>query len=123
MQTISDFERIHDKIISDKEEKDDKYGCCEEDYMIIQLLGKGAFGSVYKVKAKNSKTYVLKKIPIADLTTRKQQMATLNEVKLLQSIKHQHIIRVYHSFIDNYYFYILMEYASVGIYISEFRCI
>lgn len=29
-------------------------------------------------------------------------------------MKHQHIIKVYHSFIDGSYFYILMEYASGG---------
>lgn len=48
------------------------------------------------------------------MTTKRQQVATLNEVKLLQSIKHQHIIKIYHSFIDGSYFYILMEYASGG---------
>jgi len=41
-------------------------------------------------------------------------MSTLNEVKLLQSMKHQHIIIVYHSFIEESYFYILMEYAAGG---------
>lgn len=41
-------------------------------------------------------------------------LATLNEVKLLQDLKHPHIIKIYHSFIDNSYFYILMEYASGG---------
>lgn len=48
------------------------------------------------------------------MTTKRQQAATLNEVKLLQSMKHPHIIRIYHSFIDESYFYILMEYASGG---------
>lgn len=41
-------------------------------------------------------------------------MTTLNEVKLLQNMKHPHIIKTYHSFIDDSYLYILMEYAAGG---------
>lgn len=114
MQTTRDFELLHSKIVQKKEEKDTKYGWKESDYIIKSQLGKGAFGAVYKVKALNNKTYTLKKIPISNLNSKRQQLATLNEVKLLQSIKYQHIIKVYHSFIDDGYFYILMEYASGG---------
>lgn len=44
----------------------------------------------------------------------KEQSDTLKEVKLMQDLKHPHIIKYYHSFIDWSYFYILMEYATGG---------
>lgn len=112
--SIRSFQKMHSKIVKDKQARDKKYGCKEEDYAIKGLLGKGGFGHAYKVKAKNSKTYVLKKIPIWNINSKKQRIDTLNEVKMLQNIKHQHIIKVYHSFIDTSYFYILTEYAPGG---------
>jgi len=70
MLAIKEFERMHSKIIKKKEEKDEKYGCLEEDYIFKQEIGKGAYGEVFKVKAKNGRTYILKKISLAQLTSK-----------------------------------------------------
>lgn len=70
MIAIKEFELMHCKIIKHKDEKDLKYGCTEEDYTFKQQIGKGAYGEVYKVKAKNGKIYILKKIPIAKISTK-----------------------------------------------------
>lgn len=52
MQSLRDFEAMHNKVVKDKESRDTKYGCTEDEYVIKHQLGKGAFGAVYKVKAK-----------------------------------------------------------------------
>lgn len=51
-RTFSDFELMHDKIIKNKEEKSERYGCQETDFVIKQQIGKGGYGEVFKVKAK-----------------------------------------------------------------------
>lgn len=70
MLAIKDFERMHSKIIRNKDEKDIRYGWIEDDYEFKQQIGKGAYGEVFKVKAKNGKIYILKKIPIAKINTK-----------------------------------------------------
>jgi hypothetical protein len=52
MQSLRDFELLHSSIVKNKDKKDEKYGCKEADYIIKQQIGTGAFGSVFKVKAK-----------------------------------------------------------------------
>lgn len=57
--------------------------------------------------------FVLKKIPLSCLKSRNKK-DTLKEVMILRKLKHQHIIRYYHSFVENDALYILMEYADGG---------
>ena len=51
-RTFSDFELMHEKLIKNKEEKSEKYGWQESDFVFKQQIGKGGYGEVYKVKAK-----------------------------------------------------------------------
>jgi serine/threonine protein kinase len=52
-----------------------------KDFRIKNLLGKGAFGDVYKVqRISDGKTYALKKINIASMDTR-EVGDTLNEIR------------------------------------------
>lgn len=70
MTDIKDFVRMHSKVIKNKKEKDERYGSQESDYSLLKQVGKGSFGEVYKVKAKNGKSYALKKIAISKLTSK-----------------------------------------------------
>lgn len=56
---------------------------------------------------------MLKKININHLKRTLQQEA-LKEVQILKSLKHPHVIRYFHSFIEDEFLYILMEYADNG---------
>jgi serine/threonine protein kinase len=50
------------------------------DFQVLGKLGSGSFGTVFKVLRKtDSKVYVLKKIPIADMEPKEQKDA-INEV-------------------------------------------
>ena len=44
----------------------------------------------------------------------KSQEAALKEVMILQNLDHPHIIKYFHSFIEQDWLYILMEYAQGG---------
>jgi serine/threonine protein kinase len=55
---------------------------------VMQLLGKGSFGSVYCVKRSSDRTlHVMKKISIQDMPP-KERKATEQECKVLQRLRH-----------------------------------
>ena len=81
-------------------------------YEIKNQLGKGGFGSVYKVLNKDdSQFYVIKKIPIKGLNNIEIDKIK-NEAKILASIENENIVKYYDSFIDNDEFNIVMEYCE-----------
>ena len=64
-----------------------------KDYKIIQELGRGSYGIVYKVQYITDGTiYVLKKISIKHMKEKHQKEA-LQEVLILRKLMHNHIIR------------------------------
>lgn len=67
----------------------------EKNYDILEHLGSGAFGFVFKVKDKNTNsTYAVKRVLI---TTKKDW----NEPNILQQCDHKNIIRFHESWIEN----------------------
>ena len=70
------------------------------DYIIEKQLGKGAFGSVSKVrKISDGKIYALKNVKIGKLSQKEKESA-LNEVRLLYSLNNPNIIFYYDGFYD-----------------------
>ena len=67
------------------------------DYIIKEILGRGAFGTVYKViKKSDQKLYVLKKISLMELSKNQLEKAKL-ESQILSSVKSPYIVRYYES--------------------------
>lgn len=84
------------------------------DFEILASLGKGSFGTVYKVKRKEDKSiYVLKQINISQLNS-KSRTAALNEVKILSSLENPHVVKYYDSFIEKNVLNIIMEFCEGG---------
>ena len=86
------------------------------DFEILKQLGKGAFGSVYLVKRKaDNNIYALKSV-IMDKLKKKEQENSLNEVRILASIRHPNIIGYKEAFWDenSQSINIVMEYANEG---------
>ena len=72
-----------------------------KDYIIKEIFGIGAFGTIYKVQKKsNNKLYVIKKIPLIGLTPDQLKKAKL-ESQILSSVKSPYIVRYYESFEEN----------------------
>ena len=89
-------------------------GLCKEDFKIMEELGRGSFGVVYKAKYRGDNLfYVLKAIPLSSLSPSKQKEA-LQEVTILRKVDHPHIVRYYASFIEDNTLHILMEYIDGG---------
>ena len=112
---MDNFEKQHEWVIIHKERKNKKFGGSLADYKLVEELGRGAFGTVFKCQSFliPNQFFVLKKIPLTVMKNRNTRVL-LKEVSLLWKLNHPHIIRYYHSFIDKEAFYILMEYAEGG---------
>ena len=87
-----------------------------ENFEIISKLGSGGFSKVYKVKRKiDNQIYALKKVPILNLSE-KQKLNSLNEIRVLASIKNKYIINYKEAFLDekDCSLCLVMEYADRG---------
>ena len=90
-------------IIDESELYDDKeMGDKLEDFEILQILGKGSYGFVAKVRSiKNSKIYAMKQIDLNKLGSEKEIELCQREVKVLQTMNHPNINKYYKSFSKN----------------------
>ena len=72
----------------------------KSDYIEIECLGKGGFGSVFKCFNKiDQNLYAIKKVPIKKLNDEKSNYY-LNEVRHLSMLNHQNIVRYYTTWIE-----------------------
>ena len=93
---------------------DEAVGCSLKEYKILSEIGKGAYGTVYKVSSiRDNNIYCLKKISIAHLT-KNEVKEVIKEAKILRKVEHKHIIRSLAHFIEDDFFNIIMEYAENG---------
>ena len=86
------------------------------DFIIEKKLGKGSFGSVYLVRRKiDNNIYALKQV-FFDKLSKRDQENSLNEVRILASIKHPNVIGYKEAFWDDngLCLNIVMEYADDG---------
>ncbi|MCQ2816342.1 MAG: serine/threonine-protein kinase Nek [archaeon] len=82
-------------------------------YKIKKNIGVGSYGSVYLVE-KNSKIYVLKRIPIASHSSEEEKTQIKSEAKLLSLMNSNYIVKYYDSFEQSDVLYIIMEYCEGG---------
>ena len=73
----------------------------KELYTVLNQVGEGTFGKVYKAQNTSSKVYVaLKRIRIE--TERDGFPVTaMREIKLLQSLKHPNVVRLHEMMVSN----------------------
>ena len=86
------------------------------DFQILSKLGEGAYSTVYKVKRNTDKTiYALKKVKLLNLSE-KEKENSLNEVRILASVKSNFVVGYKDSFFDekDNTLCIVMEFADRG---------
>ena len=88
-----------------------------EDFEIISLSGKGAYGTVLKAKLKSdssNKLYAIKVMDIKALTHIKKLYQAYLECDILSQINNPYIVNIFGAFNEHGKIYIVMEYLSKG---------
>ena len=114
--TVKDYEGKEYLVFDESELYDDKeMGEKLEDFEILQILGKGSYGFVAKIRSlKNKKIYAMKQIDLSLVGSEKERQLCKQEIILLQELDHPNINKYYKSFINNNCLYIIMEFMDNG---------
>ena len=84
----------------------------EQEFDLIELIGQGNYGKVYKVlHKKTGKIYAAK---IANLGTSNEIESFKKEINVLKQCDSPYIVHYYDSYIKNYQIWIILEYCDGG---------
>jgi tRNA A-37 threonylcarbamoyl transferase component Bud32 len=86
-------------------------------YLLVEKVGEGGFGAVYKArdKKRRGKLVAIKQINMAALSAQEKIEATDSynrEIELLSKLKHKSLPRVYDHFTDPEHWYVVMDYIE-----------
>lgn len=80
-----------------------------------KALGEGAFGEVYKVRHKISKElYAIKVVSKQKVVSTNLLPQLRREIRIMYSLNHPHIVKLYNHFEDDNNFYLVLELAEGG---------
>ncbi|PKA59001.1 Serine/threonine-protein kinase [Apostasia shenzhenica] len=109
------------KIIKDLERKETEYmrlkrhKICVDDFDLLTIIGRGAFGEVRLCREKTTgNIYAMKKLKKSEMVSRGQVEHVRAERNLLAEVASHCIVKLYYSFQDAEYLYLIMEYLPGG---------
>jgi len=87
----------------------------EINYEILEIIGKGGFGEVKKVRHKELDVIrALKVIKKSKYKTPTEIKMIKNEIAVMKLVDHPNIVKLFEFFEDEDFFYIITEYCSGG---------
>ncbi|KAH7847273.1 hypothetical protein Vadar_024038 [Vaccinium darrowii] len=110
LNLIKDLERKETEFMRLKRHK-----ICVEDFELLTIIGRGAFGEVRLCREKKSgHIYAMKKLKKSEMLSRGQVEHVRAERNLLAEVASHCIVKLYYSFQDAEYLYLIMEYLPGG---------
>ncbi|KAJ4765967.1 Serine/threonine-protein kinase 38 [Rhynchospora pubera] len=108
-------------LIKDLERKETEYmrlkrhKICVDDFDLLTIIGRGAFGEVRLCREKTTgNIYAMKKLKKSEMVSRGQVDHVKAERNLLAEVGSHCIVKLYYSFQDDEYLYLIMEYLPGG---------
>ena len=83
-----------------------------ENYQKIKRLGKGSYGSVYKVIKKN--TNIIRAMKVIPKNFEKDNDEILREINILKNLDHPNVMKIYEFLEDDDNYYIIQEFCDEG---------
>ena len=130
------FNEFETFLVKQKEEFDESYENCLgsskksgtremrlNDFDLDRTIASGSYGRVMAayLKRDRSQRYAIKMLKKEDIVRMKQVEHTLNEKRILSSIKFPFIVQLAYSFKDNSNLYMVLEYVSGGEMFTHLR--
>ncbi|KAM7513007.1 hypothetical protein LguiB_011882 [Lonicera macranthoides] len=110
MNLLKDLERKETEYIRLKRHK-----ICVDDFELLTIIGRGAFGEVRLCREKKSgDIYAMKKLKKSEMLSRGQVEHVRAERNLLAEVASHFIVKLYYSFQDAEFLYLIMEYLPGG---------
>jgi len=113
--------KLREERIRDLELKETEYARlmrrrhCAEDFMPLTIIGRGAFGEVRIVREKaTGKIYAMKKLKKSEMLRRGQVEHVREERNLLVEVSSPYVMKLFYSFQDENFLYLLTEYLPGG---------
>lgn len=107
---IKDLERKETEFMRLKRHK-----ICVDDFELLTIIGRGAYGEVRLCREKKSgNIYAMKKLKKSEMLSRGQVEHVRAERNLLAEVASHCIVKLYYSFQDAEYLYLIMEYLPGG---------
>ncbi|EOY30371.1 PREDICTED: serine/threonine-protein kinase 38 isoform X1 [Theobroma cacao] len=108
-------------LLKDLERKESDYmrlkrhKICVDDFDLLTIIGRGAFGEVRLCREKKSgDIFAMKKLKKSEMLSRGQVEHVRAERNLLAEVASHFIVKLYYSFQDTEYLYLIMEYLPGG---------
>eukprot|EP01083_Nonionella_stella_P080590 221540_1 len=99
----------------DEKQQMKKKKMTQKDFSVVRVIGKGGYGEVRVVRNMNdSRVYAMKTLLKKKMIEKKQQKHVRTERDLMVNVDHWLLVRLYWSFQDDTYLYLVMEYCPGG---------
>lgn len=81
------------------------------DYTLLDKIGEGSYGKVYKAIHKRTKAYRAIKILKKTAISQAEHDKIMNEINILKKLDHPYIIKIFEVFLYASSYYIVTEYC------------
>ena len=83
-----------------------------ESYQKLERIGKGSYGSVYKVQNKN--TNIIRAMKIIPKNYQKDNEEIMREINILKNLDHPNVMKIYEFLEDEKNYYLIQEFCDEG---------
>ena len=83
-----------------------------DNYQKIKCIGKGSYGSVFKVMNKNTK--LIRAMKVIPKHNQKDNQEILREIEILKNLDHPNVMKIYEFLEDENNYYLIQEFCDGG---------